>query len=162
VPAARVSELHRTAFVTGASTGLGAAFAEMLLRDGVKVWGSSRDVARLAGLTGRYPGQFTAVALDLRQGDRAAVIFREAEVASGGFDLVINNAGYGVFADFTSTDFKLWEDQLQVMLINTARMAQAALRGMRERDRGRWLIFLPLPRNIPCRFRAPTTWQRLA
>src|SRR5690606_34562079 len=51
----------------------------------------------------------------------------------GGFDLVINNAGYGAFGGFATTDFAVWREQLEVMLINTARLAHAALRGMRER-----------------------------
>jgi NAD(P)-dependent dehydrogenase (short-subunit alcohol dehydrogenase family) len=50
VPAARLSAFYRTAFVTGASTGLGRAFAEMLMAEGVRVWGTSRDVRRLEPL----------------------------------------------------------------------------------------------------------------
>lgn len=132
--AARVSDLHRTAFVTGASTGLGRAFAAMLLADGVKVWGTARDTARLAELAA-HPA-FTAVTLDLRDGARAAAAFHEAERAAGGFDLVVNNAGYGVYGDFAATDFSFWQEQLEVMLVNTARLAHAALRGMRARNRG--------------------------
>ena len=60
----RVSALHRTAFVTGASTGLGRAFAEMLLAEGVRVWGTSRDPARLGSLASAHDGTFTAVAHD--------------------------------------------------------------------------------------------------
>ena len=131
---ARVSDLYRTAFVTGASTGLGRAFAEMLLADGVKVWGTARDVARLSGLAAQP--NFTAVALDLRDGARAEAVFREAEAASGGFDLVVNNAGYGVYGGFATTDFSVWREQLEVMLVHTARLAHAALRGMLARKRG--------------------------
>ena len=72
--AARVSDLHRTAFVTGASTGLGRAFAGMLLADGVRVWGTARDTARLAPLAANP--NFTAVALDLRDGAQAEAAFR--------------------------------------------------------------------------------------
>jgi short-subunit dehydrogenase len=126
----RVADLYRTAFVTGASTGLGRAFAEMLLADGVRVWGTSRDAARLKPLTDAHSG-FTAVALDLRDGAAAEAVFLAADQAAGGFDLVINNAGYGVFADFAETEFEVWQQQLQVMLVNTARLAHAALRRMR-------------------------------
>src|SRR5947209_3098863 len=103
----QVSDLHRTAFITGASTGLGRAFAEMLLADGVRVWGTSRDLARLSPLGApssgfRSPAAFTPVALDLRDGRAAEEKFLTADRAAGGFDLVINNAGYGVFAEFTA------------------------------------------------------------
>ncbi len=126
MPTPRVSAHYRTAFVTGASTGLGRAFAEMLLADGVAVWGTARDAARLAPLAS-VPG-FHAVTLDLRDGDRAEATFAAAAQAAGGFDLVINNAGYGVFGEFAATDFAVWQEQLQVMLVNTARLSHAALR----------------------------------
>ena len=44
---APLSVRYRTAFVTGASTGLGQAFTEMLLAEGVEVWGTARDTGRL-------------------------------------------------------------------------------------------------------------------
>ena len=123
VPAARVSEIHRTAFVTGASTGLGRAFTEMLLRESVRVWGTSRDAARLDQLVTRYSSLFTPVAFDLRNGAHAEAVFREAEAEAGGFDLVVNNAGYGVFAPFAAAEFSVWEEQLQVMLVNISSLA---------------------------------------
>lgn len=134
MPAVRVADLYRTAFVTGASTGLGRAFAEMLLADGVKVWGTARDAARLAPLSEKYGSAFTPVVLDLRDGGRAEAVFRACDVAAGGLELVINNAGYGVFADFTATEFSVWEEQLQVMLVNTARLSHAAMRSMLARS----------------------------
>ena len=154
VPAARVSDLHRTAFVTGASTGLGRAFTEMLLRDGVRVWGTSRDAARLDQLVTRYSSLFTPVAFDLRNGAHAAAVFHEAEAEAGGFDLVINNAGYGAFASFAAAEFSVWEEQLQVMLINTARLSHAALRGMLARDRGALVNISSLAAEFPLPFQS--------
>lgn len=147
-----LQEIHRTAFVTGASTGLGRAFAEMLLGEGVKVWGTARDAARLADLAAR-PG-FTAVALELGDGPRAVAAFREAEAAAGGFDLVINNAGYGAFGDFTATDFSVWQEQIAVMLVNTARLAQAALAGMRARNHGALVNVSSLAAEFPLPFQS--------
>jgi NAD(P)-dependent dehydrogenase (short-subunit alcohol dehydrogenase family) len=126
-----LTDHYRTAFVTGASTGLGRAFAEMLLADGLEVWGTSRRPDRLPPRE-----RFHAVALDLADGPAAERSFREAEQAAGGFDIVINNAGYSVFGAFADTDFDLWQRQLEAMLVNTARLARAALRGMRVRGRG--------------------------
>ena len=154
MPAARVSELHRTAFVTGASTGLGRAFAEMLLADGVRVWGTSRDVARLDQLATRHESLFTPVALDLRNGAHAEAVFREAEAEAGGFDLVVNNAGYGAFAQFAAVDFSVWQQQLEVMLINTARMSHAALRGMLTRNHGALVNISSLAAEFPLPFQS--------
>ena len=128
---AAFSTRYRTAFVTGASTGLGLAFTEMLLKNGVKVWGTSRDPNRLP-----VRENFHAVALELGNGADAERIFNRADQTAGGFDLVINNAGFGAFGAFAHTDFSVWEDQLTLMLINTARLSHAALRVMLARRRG--------------------------
>ena len=149
---ARVSDLHRTAFVTGASAGLGCAFAEMLLAEGVRVWGTSRDVARLNPLGARYAQQFTPVALDLRTGVHAEAVFREAAGNANGFDLVINNAGYGVFAEFAAADFSVWQEQLEVMLVSPARLSHTALRGMLARNRGALVNISSLGAEFPLPF----------
>ena len=128
---AALSARYRTAFVTGASAGLGLAFTEMLLAGGVKVWGTSRDPKRLP-----VRENFHAVALELGNGAEAERIFLAADQAAGGFDLVINNAGFGAFGAFAHTDFSVWEEQLGMMLVNTARLSHAALRGMLVRRRG--------------------------
>lgn len=126
-----LSARYRTAFVTGASTGLGLAFTEMLLAEGVEVWGTSRDPRRLPVRAG-----FHSVALELGDGAAAEQAFLAAEQAAGGFDLVVNNAGFGAFGAFAHTDFSVWEEQLRVMLVHTARLSQVALRGMLARNRG--------------------------
>jgi short-subunit dehydrogenase len=133
VPVTRLSDRYRTAFVTGASTGLGRAFTEMLLADGIRVWGTSRDVTRLSDLAARNPARFMPVALDLRAGAKAEAIFVETNKAAGDFDIVINNAGYGVFADFAATEFSVWQEQIEVMLVSTARLSHAALRKWRAK-----------------------------
>lgn len=133
--AKHVSDLYRTAFISGASTGLGRAFARMLLTEGVRVWGTSRDVARLDELTKSHEGAFRPVALDLRNGAAAERAFLDADAEAGGFDLVINNAGYSVFGEFSGAEFSVWEEQIQVMLVNTARLTHAALCCMRRSPR---------------------------
>lgn len=147
--APRVSDLYRTAFVTGASTGLGRAFAEMLLADGVRVWGTSRDPARLATIRGLMP-----VVLELGDGAAAEKAFRAADRDAGGFDLVINNAGFGVFAEFAGAEFSAWEEQLQVMLLSPTRLAHAALPGMIARKRGALVNISSLAAEFPLPFQS--------
>jgi short-subunit dehydrogenase len=126
-----LSSRFRTAFVTGASAGLGLAFTEMLLAGGVEVWGTSRDPARLP-----VRERFHPVALELSDGPGAERVFLAAEESAGGFDVVINNAGFSVFGAFAQTDFSHAQNLLEVMLVNTARLSHAALRGMLARRRG--------------------------
>jgi NAD(P)-dependent dehydrogenase (short-subunit alcohol dehydrogenase family) len=104
----------------------------MLLADGVRVWGTARDSARLAARENFFP-----VALDLADPAAAEENFlRAADAAGGAFDLVIHNAGYGVFGSFAATDFAVWQAQLDAMLLATLRLARAALRPMLARRRG--------------------------
>lgn len=128
---ALLSTRYRTAFITGASAGLGLAFTEMLLAQGVEVWGTSRDPQRLPECD-----SFHAIALELGEGATAERSFLDAELAAGGFDIVVNNAGFGVFGAFAHTDFAVWEEQWRMMLVNTARLSHAALRGMLTRKSG--------------------------
>ena len=74
-------------FITGASSGIGCATAELLVRQGHEVWGTSRDPARVPALAGLHP-----VALDLSDTAAARASFRRALEEAGHFDVVINNA----------------------------------------------------------------------
>jgi len=155
VAASRVSDLFRTAFITGASTGLGRAFAEMLLADGVRVWGTSRTMSRLATLANSTaPSLFNPVMLDLRDGERAMNVYREADRTAGGFDLVVNNAGFGLFAEFAHIDFAQWQEQLDVMLVNPARICHAALGGMLARNHGALVNISSLAAEFPLPFQS--------
>ena len=130
--ARRVSDRHRTAFVTGAASGLGKAFAGMLAAEGVRVWGTSRDPGRM----GRQP-RIAPVALDLSDGAAAGAAFDRASREAGeGFDIVVNNAGYGVFGEFAAVEFAEWQAQMEAMLVATLRIAHSAWRSMVARNHG--------------------------
>ena len=139
-----LSSRYRTAFITGASTGLGLAFTDMLLAGGVEVWGTARDPQRLASRLGFHP-----VALELGDAAAAEQIFLSADAAAGGFDLVINNAGYGAFGSYAGTDFSVWQRQIELMLISTARLTHAALQLQLARGRGAIVNISSLAAEFP-------------
>ena len=97
----------RRALVTGASRGLGAAIAQGLHELGATVYGSSRDrrsAEQIARLHGTLP-----VVLDVADVDATADAITRLHEASGGIDLLVNNAGVNAPApalDVTSED---WE-----------------------------------------------------
>jgi uncharacterized protein len=133
----RLGQKYATAFVSGASSGLGKAFVDMLLAEGVRVWGSSRDTARLSALETAHPGLFHPVALDLADGEGTVRAYASASAAAGGgFDLVINNAGYGIFGDFGALDSSVWRAQVDGMVGTVLQLSHAAYRSMRARGRG--------------------------
>jgi len=143
----KLAERYQTALVTGASAGLGRAVAEMLLEEGVRVWGTARDPARLPVRPG-----FTAVALDLDSDASVDAAFALADREAGGLDLVVNNAGYGLFGAFAERDFAEWQRQLDAMLVRTLRLSHRALRGMLVRNRGAVVNVSSLAAEFPIPF----------
>jgi uncharacterized protein len=143
----KLGELYRTALVTGASAGLGRAFADLLLEEGVRVWGTGRDPARLPTQDG-----FAPVVLDLDAPDSVSAAFRQAEEAAGGLDLVINCAGYGVFGPFAAREFADWQRQIDAMLVRTTQLAHLALQGMLARRRGALVTVTSLAVEFPLPF----------
>lgn len=127
----RVRDRFRTAFVTGAGSGLGAAFVDALLAEGLEVWGTSRNPQRLAARSG-----FNVVELEL--GDLAAVerAWSLAEKASGGIDVLINNAGAAVFGPITAIAAARRAQELAVLFTGPAQLATLAWSAMRARKRG--------------------------
>ena len=143
----KLADRYRTALITGASAGLGRAMAEMLLAEGVRVWGTARDPARLPVRAG-----FTAVALDLDSETSVDAAFAAANAGAGGLDLVVNNAGYGVFGTFVDRDFAEWRRQLEAMLVRSLQLSHRALQAMRARNRGALVNVSSLAVEFPLRF----------
>lgn len=135
----RLCERYRTAWVTGASSGLGQAFAQMLVQEGIAVWATARHPGRLDGLVAAFPGRVTPVGLDLADPERAVAAF-EAASGEDGFDIVINNAGYGVFGEFGAAPADAWAAQVFEMLGTTVRLCHAAWRSWDAGRRPRCLV----------------------
>jgi len=148
--AQRLCESHRTALVTGASSGLGEAFAGMLAAEGVQVWATARRRDRLTGLLTRHPGRIFPVILDLADGPAAEAAFRGAAAEAGGmFDLLVNNAGYGVFGEFGGVEASVWQAQLSAMLGTTLRLSHLAWRDWTARGRGTLVNVSSLAAEFP-------------
>ena len=121
----------RTALVTGATSGLGAAFAEMLIAEGVEVWGTSRRADRVPPRAG-----FHGLALELGSDASVRAAWTAARQAAGGIDLLVNNAGEGAFAPYHAISDELLRHQVEVLLGGPALLARLALDAMRTRGCG--------------------------
>ena len=82
------------ALVTGASSGLGRRFAEVLATQGAKVIAAARRTDRLAELAAVQPN-IHPLALDVTRFDQLAARLEEAEALAGPLTLLVNNAGMG-------------------------------------------------------------------
>ncbi len=132
MPSTPLASRYRTALVTGAGTGLGRAFAEMLLAEGVEVWGTSRRPERLPA-----QARFHGLRLDLADGEGAADgLFAQVERESGGLGLLVHNAGYGIFGGILDQPLSTWRAQVDEMLGVSLALNRGAFAAMAGRRAG--------------------------
>ena len=96
----------KVAVVTGGSRGIGLAIAEAFLREGasVVISGSSKDHLDAATKSlASYSGRVSAVQADVRRYDQVEALMSTAVKDFGGLDILINNAGVGVFKPVAET-----------------------------------------------------------
>src|SRR5215510_8136910 len=95
--------MDRTWLITGASRGLGHAFARAALDAGDSVVAAARTTAPLADLVAAHPGRAFALELDVTDRKMAFAVTDEAAELLGGLDVVVNCAGYGLHAPVEET-----------------------------------------------------------
>jgi len=131
----------RLALVTGASSGIGAAFARIYAAHGYDLAITARRADRLNALADevrlRHGVEVLVIPADLA--DAAAPASILAEIATHGrvADALINNAGYGAPGAFGAGDWKDEQAFLRVMLMAVCELTHSVLPGMRERAFGR-------------------------
>jgi len=129
-----------TALVTGASVGIGAAFARALAsRDHDLILVARREDALRAladELTGRHRTRATVIPMDL--GAPGAAERLAAEVAARGLtvDVLVNNAGFGLYGPFAEADAQRVTGMLELNVVALTDLTHAFLGPMRERRRG--------------------------
>jgi short-subunit dehydrogenase len=124
----------RTALITGASSGLGAAFARRLATDYDHLVLVARDEARLRALGAALPATTEALPADLATVDgRDAVA---ARLAGPGVDLLVNNAGLALARGFLRATPEQVQHQLDVNVTAVLRLTHAALPAMVDLGRG--------------------------
>jgi short-subunit dehydrogenase len=128
------------ALVTGASSGIGRAFALALADRGHDLVLVARDTARLEMLAQEiadaYGAQAEVLPADLS--DAAALARVEARVSdtSHPIDLLVNNAGFGTSGEFAGLPIDREEQEIHLNVLALVRLTHAALGGQVERDRG--------------------------
>jgi short-subunit dehydrogenase len=132
------SERRPLALVTGASSGIGAAFAERLARDGHHLIVVARRAERLQLLAQRLHADLGVsvepLVADLT--DPAGLEAVERTLLEQRPDLLINNAGFSGYGPFTEIDAGVAENLLRIHALAVARLTRAALPGMVARGSG--------------------------
>lgn len=119
-------------FITGASSGFGRSIARAVLAQGGQVIATARDVTALDDLVAAGDGRAVALPLDVRDPAQIDAAIRAAE-AQGGFDVLLNNAGYGFLGGVEESSDAEISAQLDVNFFGPLRLIRAALPMLRTR-----------------------------
>ncbi len=131
-----VSMASKVWFITGTSKGFGRVWAEAALARGDRVVATARDVRSLAPLVERYGDQVAAISLDVTAKAAVESAIRQAHARFGRLDVVINNAGYGLFGAIEEVSEAEARAQLETNLFGALWVTQAALPIMRAQGSG--------------------------
>jgi NAD(P)-dependent dehydrogenase (short-subunit alcohol dehydrogenase family) len=123
-------------FITGTSKGFGRVWAEAALGRGDRVAATARDVNSLAPLVERYGDRIAAITRDVTAKVAVERAIRQAHARFGRIDVVINNAGYGLFGAIEEVSEAQARAQLETNLFGALWVTQAALPIMRAQGSG--------------------------
>ncbi len=126
----------RTWFITGTSSGIGRELTELLLERGDRVAATLRDVGRLDDLKAQYKELWLAP-LDVVIGDEVRHVIRDAFESLGRIDIVVNNAGYGLFGAAEETSDEQILRQIETNLLGSMNVVRAAIPHLRRQGGGR-------------------------
>lgn len=135
--------LKKTVLITGASGGLGLAFAKIFARKGYHLILVARNESKLLTLKkeleAAYHIQAELFAKDLSQKDAADDIFHFTAEKGLFVDVLINNAGFGDFGEFTDCSWQKQYEMVQVNIVALMQLSHCFLPGMKERGHGKIL-----------------------
>ena len=129
----------KVAVVTGGTKGIGRAIAEALLEHGARVVIGARtesDVDRVAGELGE---RAHGVVCDVRSADDCRALIDAAGSTFGGLDILINNAGIGIFKEVEELTVEEWDRLQGTNLDGVFYCTHAAIPRLKERGGG-WII----------------------
>jgi len=94
----------KIAVITGASSGIGEATARMLAAEGMKLVLVARRAERIEALAAELGDAALAIPADVGDRDQVVALFDQVKAHFGGIDLLVNNAGVGIWGRFADSD----------------------------------------------------------
>ncbi|MEU0692497.1 bifunctional aldolase/short-chain dehydrogenase [Streptomyces niveus] len=134
----------RVALVTGAGSGIGKAIAHRLAAEGACVVVADVNARSAAEVAGELGGADRAVAVtvDVTDEEAIAAAFREAVLAFGGVDLVVNNAGISISKPLLETTARDWDLQHDIMARGSFLVSREAARVMTGQGLGGDIVYI--------------------
>ena len=128
------------ALITGATAGIGAAFAELLASENYDLVIVARDLPRLNQRADEWRSKFgvevEVIQADLSRDEDIRRIELRLQNISRPIEVLINNAGFGINKSFTASDIAEEIALLDVLVTAPMRLMHAVLPGMKDRDSG--------------------------
>ena len=128
---------HRTWLITGVSSGFGRHLTEQLLERGDRVVGTVRSTGKVSDLAERYPSAFRPEVLDVTDTPAVRAIVDRAFTELGQIDVIVSNAGYGLFGAAEELTDAQVEHIIATNLVGSIALIRAALPQLRAQGNGR-------------------------
>jgi short-subunit dehydrogenase len=125
-----------TALVTGASSGIGLAFARKLAATGHDLVVVARSEDKLKELASELRVDVEVLAADLTDADQLAAVEARAADTAKPIDLLVNNAGAGNYGDFAEQSMEAVDREIRLDVLATVRLTHAAVAPMTQRRAG--------------------------
>jgi len=131
--------MQRNWLITGTSSGLGRILTEKLLARGDRVAATVRNPDGLAALQAQYGEQLWVGTLDVANTSAVYDVVEQAFAALGRIDVVVSNAGYGLFGAAEEVSQEQIRRQIDTNLLGSIHLIRAALPHLRQQGGGRVL-----------------------
>ncbi|HVW98509.1 MAG TPA: SDR family NAD(P)-dependent oxidoreductase [Mucilaginibacter sp.] len=128
--------MKKTIFITGASRGFGKIWAEAFLKRGDNVVATARNTDTLADLVQQYGSKILLLQLDVNSREQSFAAIEKATQHFGRIDVLINNAGYGLFGTIEETTEQEAREQIETNVFGLLWLTQAVLPVMRAQRSG--------------------------
>ncbi|QOS80938.1 SDR family oxidoreductase [Paenibacillus sp. JNUCC31] len=123
-------------FITGASSGIGALCAQLLIEEGAIPILAARSRDKLEEIGASLKGQHELLTLDVTNDEQVQAAMNAMLQKYGRIDILLNNAGYGKFATMTDMSVQEFDEMMDVNYMGVVRCTKAVLPQMLERGRG--------------------------
>lgn len=133
----KITPFVKTWFITGTSSGFGRKLTEQLLRRGDRVAATVRQPSALAELQSQYGNRLWVAALDLTVTAAIRQVVDSAFAELGQIDVVVSNAGYGLFGAAEEVSDEQVRQQLDTNLLGSIQLIRAALPHLRAQGGAR-------------------------
>lgn len=127
---------NKIILITGASSGIGALMATTFAARGAIPVLTARSINKLEHISSQIPSEHAVFPLDVTDAVQIDSVVRQIVERFGRIDILLNNAGYGIFATFQEAPLAHFEDMMNVNYMGTVRCTKAVLPYMLQAHSG--------------------------